>query len=82
MPPRLCDERIAIAMRGDVDSRLVEYHLLQRDSAPGLGEVQRALVTDLVRHVRDEVLEVARLIDVVGVGLVPLEHRELGIVLV
>ena len=54
----------------------------QRLAPPRGREVDLALVADLVGHVGDQLLAALGGRPVVGIGLVPLEHRELGVVLV
>ena len=76
-------------MLGDVDAGALEDRLAQGDPPPGRREVDLdpvALDLGRAQHplgdLGDEQLEVVRGLLVVGVGLVPLEHRELGVVLV
>src|SRR5215207_4324416 len=76
------DERVALAVLEDVDARRLGDRLAQLEPPPGRGEVERALVADLARDEADQLLQFRRYVLVVGVGLVPLEHRELGVVLV
>src|SRR4051794_4825624 len=71
-------ERLERAVRVDVDARPLRDRASERLPRP------RRLETVLAQPARDEVHEllgVARDVLVVRVGLVPLEHRELGVVL-
>src|SRR3954451_22416265 len=71
-------ERLERAVRVDVDARPLRDRASERLARP------RRLETVLAQPARDEVHEllgVARDVLVVRVGLVPLEHRELGVVL-
>ena len=68
--------------RQDVDAGLLLDRVAERDPLPRAREVDRAVVADLVRDVLDQLLEPVRDVVVVRVRLVPLDHRELGVVLV
>jgi hypothetical protein len=63
-----------------VDPGLVADRVLER--ARGRLPVDAAVDAQLGRHVREQVGEPLGAGVVVAVGLVPLEHRELGVVLV
>ena len=65
-------------MRVDVDPGPLRDRVAQRDARPRRLE---AVLADLRGDEVHELLGVARDVLVVGVGLVPLEHRELGVVL-
>src|SRR3954447_388547 len=64
-----------------VEARLLEDRLAQRHALPRARPVDLARVLDLRRDVRDELLQLVGDVVVVGVRLIPLEHRELGLVL-
>ena len=75
-------ESVAVAAAEHVDAGLLPDRVAQGHAPPRRGEV------DLARRSRsraatndDQLLELGRDVVVVGVGLVPLEHRELGVVL-
>ena len=75
-------ERLDVAVREDVDPRAVADRAGQRLAPPGGGEVELARRSRPPRPPHaDERLAAARDVLVVGVRLVPLEHRELGVVL-
>src|SRR3954452_8504014 len=75
------DERVAVAMGEDVDPRLLEDRVAQRHTRPRRREVDLAAVAAGRRHRVHHLLDAAHLVGVVRVGLVPLDHRELGVVL-
>ena len=73
---------------GEVDAGLLEQRVPHRDPLPRRVEVDHDAVPldpvgaeDALGDAGDELLEPGRGVVVVGVGLVPLEHRELGVVL-
>src|SRR5829696_3156181 len=53
----------------------------KRLARPGRREFELARVARVLGHERDERLAAARDVVVIRIGLVPLEHRELGVVL-
>ena len=82
-------EGVAVGVLGDVDATRLTDRVAQRDPAPGRGEVdfllpalQLGRTEDGLGDAGDQVLEADGGVVVVRVGLVPLEHRELGVVLV
>src|SRR4051812_15177967 len=64
-----------------VDAGLVADRVAQRDAPPRSREVELARVADRRGRRAHALLEPAHGVGVVGVGLVPLDHRELGVVL-
>ena len=86
--PHRLGQRLAGRVLGDVDAGALEDRLAQGDPPPGRRQVDLgAVALDLRRpqdplgDLGDQQLEVVGGLLVVGVGLVPLEHRELGVVL-
>ena len=73
---------IALAEAQDVDAGPVEDRARERLATPRRREVDVAVVADLRGDERDELLAAGRDVLVVRVRLVPLEHRELRVVLV
>ena len=74
-------ELVPGAVGEDVHARVLEDRLAHRPALPGRRERELTLVADRARHVVDELLAAPGDVPVVGVGLVELEHRELGVVL-
>ncbi len=79
--------------RSSASSRVQRPSLVERVGQPNAGpgsleidavasELDLRRPEHLERHVLDELLDPLHRVPVVGVGLVPLEHRELGLVLV
>jgi hypothetical protein len=72
--------RFPVLELGDVDAGALEDRVRQALAPPRGREVDLAGVARFRRRVGHEPLASGRDVEIVGVGLVPLEHRELGVV--
>ncbi len=70
-----------LAQHTQVDAGGLAHRVGEAHSPPRRPEVQLALVADRGGRARHHRLQACGLVAVVGVGLIPLDHRELGVVL-